>query len=112
VVTPNSVLALKALRASKGAAVTITDEEMLATILLLAGRTGIFAEPAGVAALAGLRKMAREGKINRKDRVVVLISGSGLKDPLSARLLENSDFPRIDSSLSQLEGALLPTGRI
>jgi threonine synthase len=112
VVTPNSVLALKALRASKGAAVTITDEEMLATILLLAGRTGIYAEPAGVTALAGLRKMAREGKINRKDRVVVLISGSGVKDPLSSSFLENSVFPRIDSSFSQLERAFLPTGRI
>jgi len=112
VVTPNSVLALKALRASNGAAVAVKDEEMLAAILLLARKTGIYAEPAGVAALAGLRKMVRDGRVSRKNRVVVLISGSGLKDSLFSRFLENSDFPRIDSSLSQLERALLPTGGI
>ena len=106
VATPNSVLALKAVRASNGAAVTVKDEEMLSAILLLARKTGIYAEPAGVAALAGLINMVRGGKIGRKERVVVLISGSGLKDPLSASLLAGSDFPETESSLAELEKIL------
>ena len=105
VVTPNSILALQALRASEGAAVAVKDEEMLAAISLLARTTGIYAEPAGAAALAGLIRMAREGRIDRKDRVVVLISGSGLKDPHSSSLLANAEFPRIDASLTELQSA-------
>ncbi len=105
VVTPNSILVLQALRASAGAAVAVKDEEMLAAIPLLARTTGIYAEPAGVAALAGLIRAVRDGKVNRKDRVVVLISGSGLKDPRSADLLENADFPRVEASLSELQCA-------
>ncbi len=103
VITPNSVLALKALRASDGAAVTVKDEEMLAAILVLARKTGIYAEPAGAAALAGLRKMVREGRVKKQERVAVLISGSGLKDPLSASLLAQSEFPQVGSSLTELE---------
>ena len=103
VATPNSVLALKALRASNGAAVTVKDEEMLAAILVLARKTGIYAEPAGAAALAGLRKMVQEGRVKKQERVAVLISGSGLKDPLSASLLAQSEFPQIGSSLTELE---------
>ena len=105
VVTPNSILVLKALRASGGTAVAVRDEEMLAAIPLLARTTGIYAEPAGVAALAGLLRRVREGGVSKKDRVVVLISGSGLKDPRSADPLENAEFPRIDASLMELESA-------
>ncbi len=47
-------------------------EEMVSSILLLARTTGIFAEPAGVAALAGLIKMVREKRIGRKENVLVL----------------------------------------
>jgi threonine synthase len=106
VATPNSVLALKALRVSQGAAVTVRDQEMLEAILLLARKTGIYAEPAGAAAFAGLINMVRTGKVGKKERVVVLISGSGLKDPLSATLLARSEFPQIESSLSELQESL------
>ncbi len=72
VVTPNSILVLRALRACKGAAVSVKDEEMVSSIPLLARTAGIFAEPAGVAALAGLIKMVREKRIGRKENVLVL----------------------------------------
>ena len=106
VVTPNSILALQALRACRGSAIAIKDEEMLATIPLLARTTGIYAEPAGVAALTGLIRMAGEGRIKRDEKVLVLISGTGPKDPQSSRFFEDSQFPQIDSSLQELEKAI------
>ena len=106
VVTPNSILALKAIRASKGTAVTVTDEEMLAAILLLAQKAGIYAEPAGAAALAGVKKMVQKGAVKKSDRVLVLISGSGLKDPNSSLPVQDFPFPLIEPSLSELEKTL------
>jgi threonine synthase len=56
--------------------------------------------------------MVREGRIARKEKVVVLISGSGLKDPQSSRFLDNAEFPRIDSSLIEFEKTLSKTSAI
>jgi threonine synthase len=106
VVTPNSILSLRAIRASKGAAVAVTDEEMLASIPLLARKAGIYAEPAAAAAAAGLLKMLQRGTVDRKDRVLVIISGSGLKDPNSSLSLKGFSFPLIEPSLTGLERAL------
>jgi threonine synthase len=106
VVTPNSILALKAIRASKGTAVTVTDEEMLAAILLLAQKAGMYAELAGAAALAGLKKMVQKGVVTKSDRVLLLISGSGLKDSNSSLSLRDSTFPLIEPSLLELERTL------
>jgi len=107
VVTPNSILALKAIRASKGTAVTVTDEEMLSSIPLLAQKAGIYAEPAGAAALAGLKKLVKERKVHRSGRVLVIISGSGQKDPNSCLSLKDSYFPQIEPSVSDFEKTLL-----
>jgi threonine synthase len=106
VVTPNSNLALKAIRVSGGTAVVVTDQEMLAAIPLLAQKSGIYAEPAGVAALAGVKKLVKERKISKSDRVLVIISGSGLKDPNSPLSLKGSYFPQIEPSLSDLKKTL------
>ena len=103
VVTLNSVLALEAIRKTQGIAVAVTDEELLKAIPLLAKKTGIYAEPSGVAALAGLIRLQKEGKIGRKERVLLLISGNGLKDPLSSSPSGDLHFPEIEPSLSSLE---------
>lgn len=97
-VTPNSILALKAIRTSKGTAFTVTAEEMPGSISLLAQKGGIYAEPAGVAALAGLKKLVKERKVSKSDRVLVVISGSGLEDPNSSLSLKGSCFPQIEPS--------------
>ena len=47
----------------------------------LAACEGIFAEPSGAAAVAGLRGLLQEGIVRKNDTVVVLITGSGLKEP-------------------------------
>jgi threonine synthase len=82
----NAILALKLIRASKGSGVLVGDEAILDAIARLARVTGVFAEPAAAAALAGLEQALEEGLVSRDERVVVLVTGTGLKDvPAAAR---------------------------
>ncbi len=76
--------AMRAVRESEGAFVVVSDEEILTAIPELAQKTGVFAEPAGAAAYAGLRKAAAQGLVSADDRIVVINTGSGLKDVTSA----------------------------
>jgi threonine synthase len=76
----NGLHALKVVRASGGAGVIVTDEAIVAAIALLARLTGVFAEPAAASALAGLVVALDEGVVERSERVVLLITGNGLKD--------------------------------
>ena len=73
---------VRAIRASKetgGTYVTVSDEEILKAIAEL-GTAGVFAEPAGAAAYAGLVKGAGSGLVGGEDPVIALNTGSGLKD--------------------------------
>jgi threonine synthase len=76
--------ALRAVRDTGGAYLTVSDEEILEAMRLLGNRAGVFAEPAGSASLAGLVKALREGMVGPQERVVVLVTGNGLKDVASA----------------------------
>ncbi|HEY80893.1 MAG TPA: threonine synthase [Anaerolineae bacterium] len=76
--------AMRAVRESQGAFITVSDEEILTAIPELAQKTGVFAEPAGAAAYAGLRKAAATGLVSPENRIVVINTGSGLKDVASA----------------------------
>jgi len=64
--------------------VRVGDDEILAAVPLLALGSGVFAEPAGAAAYAGLIAAVDRDLIGPTDRVVVLSTGSGLKDVASA----------------------------
>jgi threonine synthase len=79
--------ARRAILDSRGLTLTVTDDEILAAQARLANRTGIFTEPAGAAALAGLVKLqSGPHRIATADPVVLLATGHGLKDveaPLS-----------------------------
>ncbi|MCX7911471.1 MAG: threonine synthase [Dehalococcoidales bacterium] len=62
----------------------VSDEEILAAQKIMASEAGIFGEPASAAPLAGLIKLTREG-MSFKDRVLVLVvTGTGLKDTETA----------------------------
>jgi threonine synthase len=76
--------ALHAVRDSGGAFLRVTDQEILDAIPTLARGCGIFAEPAAAAAYAGLVKAVEKGLVRDSDRVVVLATGSGLKDVAAA----------------------------
>jgi threonine synthase len=66
-------------RKTGGAVDSVTDEEIVAGIRLLAETTGIFTETAGGVTTAVLRKLAERGDIGSDERVVVVITGEGLK---------------------------------
>jgi threonine synthase len=70
---------LDILRKSSGAAVTVTDEELIAGARELGALEGIFAAPEGGAALAALKKLLESGYIRDDERIVLFNTGSGLK---------------------------------
>jgi threonine synthase len=76
--------AMRAVRETGGAFVRVDDEDILAAVPALARGCGVFAEPAGAAAYAGLLAAADRGLVQADERVVVLATGSGLKDVPSA----------------------------
>jgi threonine synthase len=76
---------------SGGMIAAVTDTEILAAQIQLANSEGLFAEPASAAPLALLVRLAREGKIESDSITVVVLTGSGLKDPDAA--LKNVEPP-------------------
>jgi threonine synthase len=74
------IKALRAARATGGAYVTVSDAAILAAIPELAQQTGVFAEPAAVTTLVGLKQARLEGYVQPHERVVLLLTGNGLKD--------------------------------
>lgn len=73
--------ALTAAAASGGAIFSVSDPEILEATHLLAGKEGIFCEPASAASLAGFLKKARAGAFREGETVVCTLTGHGLKDP-------------------------------
>jgi threonine synthase len=78
------IKAMRAVVASDGAFLSVTDEEILAAIPVLARDAGVFAEPAGAAPYAGLLQAVAAGVVDPDERVVLLVTGNGLKDVASA----------------------------
>ena len=71
--------ALDAIRRSGGACASVTDDEVLDGIRLLARTEGIFAETAGGVTIATLAKLAAQGVVRPDERVVAMVTGHGLK---------------------------------
>ena len=80
----NRLKAMRALKNSKGTCISVTDDEIRAALVELPRSTGVFGEPAGVTAFAGFKKHAKAKDIKPEEKVVVLITGNGLKDIDSA----------------------------
>jgi threonine synthase len=102
-------MAVRAVRESKGLAVTVRDEEILEAIPLLARSCGIFAEPAGATSVAGLKKLSREGTISGNERIVCLVTGNGLKDVDTAMKIAGKTIS-IAPELSDLKKAVAAAG--
>ena len=77
----NAEKALTAIRATGGTAEAVTDEEILAMQRDLARKEGIGVEPASAASVAGIKKLLEEGRIDRDERIVCVVTGHLLKDP-------------------------------
>ena len=71
--------ALDAVRQTEGGLAAVSDGEVVEGIRLLARTEGIFAETAGGVTVASLKRLAEEGVVGRDERVVVYITGLGLK---------------------------------
>jgi threonine synthase len=74
------IKALTAVTETDGAYICLSDDEILAAIPELARSTGVFAEPAGAAAYAGLVKAVDQRLVSGDEKIVVLNTGNGLKD--------------------------------
>lgn len=96
--------ALKVIEESNGAAVAVTDEEIVNGMKLLAETEGIFAETAGGVTIAGLARMARIGTFGPDETVVVYITGNGLKTQ-EAVLDEVAQPHHIQPTLESFEAA-------
>jgi threonine synthase len=66
---------------SGGAIEAVSDEEILEAQRDIVRLEGIFCEPASAASVAGVRRLAREGRLHRSETVVCVLTGHGLKDP-------------------------------
>ncbi len=73
--------AIQIMRRTRGFADAPKDEEILEGQKILARTEGVFAEPAGGTTVATLRRAAEDGRIDRGERVVLLVTGNGLKTP-------------------------------
>lgn len=74
------IKAMAAVKETGGAFVCVEDQAILSAIPDLARRTGVFAEPAGAAAYAGLVNALEQNRVSKDEAVVVLNTGNGLKD--------------------------------
>ncbi len=105
------IKAMAAVTETGGAYLRVTDDEILAAIPALARGSGVFAEPAGAAAHAGLVAAVDRGLVTAGERVVVLSTGSGLKDVAAAMravAAGGTEPIRIAPSLDALTNALDP----
>ncbi len=75
----DGIYAFDAVRSSGGAVASVTDDEMVEGMILLARSEGIFAETAGGVTIATLAKLAASGVVRSDERVVAYITGNGLK---------------------------------
>ena len=83
----------------------VSDSAIVRAIARLAHLTGVFAEPAAAAALAGLDAALEQGLVATDERVVLLITGTGLKDvPAAARAIERPEpiRPQLDAVIERL----------
>jgi len=100
----DGVRAVRAARETGGTYILVSDDEILQAIAAL-GPQGIFAEPAGATAYAGLVKAIGQGIVNAGDPVLVLNTGSGLKDVHSAMQAVNP-APIIEPTLEAVKRLL------
>ena len=90
---------------SRGLIETVTDEEILGAQRDIAQQEGVFCEPASAAGVAGVRRMAADGRIGEDETVVCVLTGHGLKDPDAVQAEEGSLTP-IPAEFDAIRAAL------
>ncbi len=100
----DGVRAVRAAKQTNGTYITVSDDEIIKSIAEL-GRMGVFAEPAGATAYAGLVKATSSGVVRSDDPILVLNTGSGLKDVRAAMQAVQS-APIIEPTLEAVKKLL------
>jgi threonine synthase len=101
----NALLCLRRIRESNGAALAVPDGDILEAIPFLARTSGVLAEPAAAAAVAGLKAALAMGLVDGDERIVLLITGHGLKDLSAAsRIVARPEAiePRLEAVAERL----------
>jgi threonine synthase len=83
--------AIAARDGSGGLIDSVTDAEILSAYRLVASKEGIFVEPSSAAGIAGLIKKQREGKLPTGKKIVITVTGNGLKEV--QWILDGADAP-------------------
>jgi threonine synthase len=104
---------IQAIRESGGWGESVTDDEILDGIKLLARTEGIFTEPAGGTEVAVTKKLVQQGKIPRDESIVISITGNGYKtlETVAASVEKpftiGSSIKNFDELYEQLNGVVL-----
>ncbi|MEM3701847.1 MAG: threonine synthase [Conexivisphaerales archaeon] len=97
--------ALEGVKRTGGTGEVATDEEIAQAVKDLAKYEGVFAEPSGAAGLGAINRMLNDRVIDKTDRVVILVTGSGFKD-LAFAQAQYTEPLEIDADIVQLKQAL------
>jgi threonine synthase len=90
---------------SGGAIDAVTDDEIIEAYRMLAREEGVYGEPASAAPVAGLLKLAREGKSFAGATIVCIVTGNGMKDPENALKIPPEMF-ELPADNAEIERAL------
>ena len=100
----DGVRAVRAARETGGTYITVSDADIIKAIAEL-GKVGIFAEPAGATAYAGLVSAVADGVVREDEPILVLNTGSGLKD-VKAAMKAAPEAPVVEPTLEALKRVL------
>jgi threonine synthase len=100
----DGVRAVRATKETNGTYITVSDDEIIQAIAEL-GKVGVFAEPAGATSYAGLVKSTSMGVVRSEDPILVLNTGSGLKD-IRAAMQAVDSAPIIEPTLEAVKKIL------
>lgn len=107
----NPVKAQNAIKLSHGAWISVPDSDIIKAMSLLGRTEGIFGEPAGVAAIAGIKKAVEQGIIKPGETVTTIVTGNGLKDPVNGQKAVSMPEP-MKPNLEELDKFLKEKGAI
>jgi len=85
----NLYMAADAVKESNGFAIAVTDEEILSAQKDFIKRTGILCEPSSASVYAAYKKLITEDRISSSEKILLLITGNGLKDVEALRNIES-----------------------
>jgi threonine synthase len=107
--TRGTYQSLNMVRRSRGAALTIGNDDIMRWQETLSRGEGLYVEPSSAAAVAAVEQLTQAGSISAQQTVVALLTASGLKDPAATAALQ-SDLQVLPADIGQAIAALKATG--